>query len=116
MVDGGEVLELELGGLRSEPLEECNLVIMEIGALEDVEVPLTLLCVSRAPQVFPWTKHGFSFAICTHPEGELSGGTLCESDRGQRLQIAGLPLHRRRNYGVTMSQSPCRFEPLLNGR
>ena len=47
MVDGGEVLELELGGLCSEPLEECNLVVVEIGALEDVEVPLTLLCVSR---------------------------------------------------------------------
>ena len=47
VVDGGEVLELELGGLCSEPLEECNLVIVEIGALEDVEVPLTLLCVSR---------------------------------------------------------------------
>ena len=47
MVDGGEVLKLELGGLCSEPLEECNLVIVEIGALEDVEVPLTLLCVSQ---------------------------------------------------------------------
>ena len=47
MVDGGEVLELELGGLCSEPLEECNLVIVEIGALEDVEVPLMLLCMSR---------------------------------------------------------------------
>ena len=47
MVDGGEVLELELGGLCSEPLEECDLVVVEIGALEDVEVPLTLLCVSR---------------------------------------------------------------------
>ena len=47
MVDGGEVLELELGGLCSEPLEECDLVVMEIGVLEDVEVPLTLLCVSR---------------------------------------------------------------------
>ena len=47
MVDGGEVLELELGGLCSEPLKECNLVVMEIGALEDVKVPLTLLCVSR---------------------------------------------------------------------
>ena len=47
MVDGGEVLELELGGLCSEPLKECNLVVVEIGALEDVEVPLTLLCVSR---------------------------------------------------------------------
>ena len=47
MVDGSEVLELELRGLCSEPLEECNLAVMEIGALEDVEVPLTLLCVSR---------------------------------------------------------------------
>ena len=42
-----EVLEFELGGLCSEPLEECDLVIMEIGALEDVKVPLMLLCVSR---------------------------------------------------------------------
>ena len=47
MVDGGKVLELELGGLCSEPLEECDLIIVEIGALEDVEVPLTLLCMSR---------------------------------------------------------------------
>ena len=47
MVDGGEVLKFELGSLRSEPLEECNLVIVEIGVLEDVEVPLTLLCVSQ---------------------------------------------------------------------
>ena len=46
MVDGGEVLELELGGLCSEPLEKCNLVVMEIGALKDVKVPLTLLFVS----------------------------------------------------------------------
>ena len=47
MVDGGKVLELELGGLCSEPLEECDLVVMEIGALKDVKVPLMLLCVSR---------------------------------------------------------------------
>ena len=47
MVDGGEVLELELGGLCSEPLKECDLVVVEIGALKDVKVPLTLLCVSR---------------------------------------------------------------------
>ena len=46
MVDGGEVLEFELGGLCSEPLEECDLVVMEIGALKDVKVPLTLLCMS----------------------------------------------------------------------
>ena len=47
MVDGGEVLKFELGGLCSEPLEECDLVVMEIGALEDVKVPLMLLCMSR---------------------------------------------------------------------
>ena len=47
MVDGGEVLEFELGGLCSEPLKECDLVVVEIGVLKDVKVPLTLLCVSR---------------------------------------------------------------------
>ena len=47
MVDGGEVLEFELGSLCSEPVEECNLVVVEVGALEDVKVPLMLLCVSR---------------------------------------------------------------------
>ena len=47
MVDGGEVLELELGGLCSEPLKEYDLVVVEIGVLKDVKVPLTLLCVSR---------------------------------------------------------------------
>ena len=41
-----EVLEFELGGLCSEPREECDLVIVEIGALEDVKVPLMLLFVS----------------------------------------------------------------------
>ena len=47
MVDGGEVLELELGGLCSEPLEKCDLIVMEVGVLEDVKVPLMLLCVSQ---------------------------------------------------------------------
>ena len=47
MVDSGEVLKLELGGLCSEPLEKCDLVVVEIGALEDVKVPLTLLCMSQ---------------------------------------------------------------------
>ena len=42
-----KVLEFKLGGLCSEPLEECDLVVVEIGALEDVKVPLTLLFVSR---------------------------------------------------------------------
>ena len=47
MVDGGKVLELELGGLCFEPLEKCDLVVMEIGALKDIKVPLMLLCVSQ---------------------------------------------------------------------
>ena len=46
MVDGGKVLELELGGLCFEPLEKCDLVVVEIGVLEDIKVPLTLLCMS----------------------------------------------------------------------
>ena len=45
MVDGGEVLEFKLGGLHSEPIEECNLIVVEIGVLEDVKVPLMLLCM-----------------------------------------------------------------------
>ena len=47
MVDSGKVLELKLGGLCSEPLKKSDFIVMEIGALEDVKVPLTLLCVSR---------------------------------------------------------------------
>ena len=47
MVDSGEVLKLELGGLCSEPLKKCDLIIVEIGVLEDVKVPLTLLFMSR---------------------------------------------------------------------
>ena len=47
MVDSGEVLELKLGGLCSEPLKKCDFVVVEIGALADVKVPLTLLCMSQ---------------------------------------------------------------------
>ena len=42
-----EVLEFELGGLCSEPLEKGNLVIVEVGSLEGIEVPLPLLSVGR---------------------------------------------------------------------
>ena len=42
-----EVLEFELEGLCSEPLEEGNLVIMEVGSLKGIEVPLLLLSVGR---------------------------------------------------------------------
>ena len=47
MVYCSEVLEFKLGGLCSESLEECNFLIMEIGALEDIKVPLTLLFMSQ---------------------------------------------------------------------
>ena len=47
MVDGGEVLEFELGVLGTEPFEERNLVIGKERSLEDVCDPLTLLCVRR---------------------------------------------------------------------
>ena len=141
VVYASESLEFELNISCMEPLKESNFIIVQEGSLKDVSDSLTLLCMrwwvvdvarngelsvryvmyvrlfwTSAPQVFPWTKHRFSFAICTHPEGKPSGGMLCENDHGQRLQIAGLPLHRRRNYWVTMSQSPCGFKLLLNGR
>ena len=47
MVDCGEVLEFELGGLRSEPFKEGDLVVMKVRPLEDVNVPLTLLCMGQ---------------------------------------------------------------------
>ena len=47
MVDCGEVLEFELGGLCSEPFKEGDLVVVKVRLLKDVNVPLTLLCVSR---------------------------------------------------------------------
>ena len=47
VVYSSEMLELKLGGLCSEPLKKSDFIVMEIGALEDVKVPLTLLCVSR---------------------------------------------------------------------
>ena len=46
MVDGCEPVKLKLRSLSSEPFEESNCIIMEIGLLEDVKVPLMLLSVS----------------------------------------------------------------------
>ena len=46
VVDGGEPVKLELGGLCSKPLNESNFVIVEVGSLEDIEVPLVLLLMS----------------------------------------------------------------------
>ena len=47
MVDGGKMLEFELGGLCSEPFEKGNLIVVEVRSLEDIEVPLALLCISQ---------------------------------------------------------------------
>ena len=46
VVDGGEPVKLELGGLCLKPLNESNFIVVEVGSLEDIEVPLTLLLMS----------------------------------------------------------------------
>ena len=38
-----KVLEFELGGLCSEPFKKGNLIVVEVGSLEGIEVPLPLL-------------------------------------------------------------------------
>ena len=35
-----KMLEFELGGLHSEPLEEGNLIVMEVRSLKNIKVPL----------------------------------------------------------------------------
>ncbi|KIM55812.1 hypothetical protein SCLCIDRAFT_30073 [Scleroderma citrinum Foug A] len=47
MVDGCELVKLELCDLGSEPLGKSDFVIVEVGSLEDIEDPLTLLCVHQ---------------------------------------------------------------------
>ena len=47
MVEGGEVLELELGVPGTEPFKEHNFVVGDKRSLKDVCDPLTLLCVRR---------------------------------------------------------------------
>ena len=47
MVEGGEVLELELGVPGTEPFKEHNFVVGEKRLLKDVCDPLTLLCMRR---------------------------------------------------------------------
>ena len=46
VVYSSEMLELKLGGLCSEPLEKSNLVIVKVRLLEDLKIPLALLCMS----------------------------------------------------------------------
>ena len=45
VVDSGEAVKLELGDLGSEPLGKGNFIIMEVRLLEDIKVPLALLCM-----------------------------------------------------------------------
>ena len=47
VVDSGEPVELELGDLGSEPLGKGDFIVVEVRPLEDIEVPLALLCVRR---------------------------------------------------------------------
>ena len=47
VVDSGEAVKLKLGDLGSEPLGKGNFVVMEVRPLEDIKVPLALLCVHR---------------------------------------------------------------------
>ena len=56
VVDGGEMLKLELVVLGMEPFEECDLIVMEEWSLEDVNDPLMLLCMCR--QVVDMTGNG----------------------------------------------------------
>ena len=47
VVDSGELVELELGNLGSEPLGKGDFVVVEVRPLVDNKVPLALLCVHR---------------------------------------------------------------------
>ena len=47
VVDSGEVVKLELGNLGLEPLGKGDFVVVEVRPLEDIKVPLALLCVCR---------------------------------------------------------------------
>ena len=47
VVDSGEAVKLELGNLGSEPLGKGDFVVVEVRPLEDIKVPLALLCMRR---------------------------------------------------------------------
>ena len=46
VMNGCEMVKFELGSLHLEPFEKGNFIIVEVGALKDVKVPLTLLSMS----------------------------------------------------------------------
>ena len=45
VVDGCEPVKLELCDLGMEPFKEGNLIVVEVRLLEDIKVPLVLLCM-----------------------------------------------------------------------
>ena len=45
VVDSGEPVKLELCNLGSESLNKSDFIVVEVRLLEDIEVPLILLCV-----------------------------------------------------------------------
>ena len=47
VVDSGEPVKLELGDLGSEPLSKGSFIVVEVRLLEDIKVPLVLLCVRQ---------------------------------------------------------------------
>ena len=47
VVDSGEAVKLELGDLGLEPLGKGDFVVVEVRPLEDIKVPLVLLCMRR---------------------------------------------------------------------
>ena len=47
VVDGGEVLEFELGVLGMKPFKDGDLIVVQERLLEDVSNPLMLLCVCQ---------------------------------------------------------------------
>ena len=47
MVDGHEPVKLKLYSLGLKPFDESDFVIVDIGSLEDIEVPLMLLCIRQ---------------------------------------------------------------------
>ena len=47
VVDSGEAVKLKLGDLGSEPLGKGDFIVMEVRLLEDIKVPLALLCVRQ---------------------------------------------------------------------
>ena len=62
VMDGGEVLEFELGVSGAKPFEEGDFIVMQERSLKDVGDPLMLLCVCR--WVVDVTRSGRLTYVC----------------------------------------------------